>query len=47
MSIAMTVDLHFVRGFAFGKDIFYFSIAATAEVAAAVERAQFVPAMAI
>jgi hypothetical protein len=45
-TLNMTVDLHFVRAFAFGKDIFYFSIAATGEVAAAVERAQFVPAMA-
>jgi hypothetical protein len=45
-TLNMTVDLQFVRAFAFGKDIFYFSIAATGQVAAAVERAQFVPAMA-
>jgi hypothetical protein len=45
-TVAMTVDMQFVRAFAFGKDIFYFSIAATAEEAAVIERAQLVPAMA-
>src|SRR5204863_8289448 len=45
-TVNMTVDMQFVRAFAFGKDIFYFSIAATTEEAAVIERAQLVPAMA-
>jgi hypothetical protein len=45
-TVSMTVDLQVVRAFAFGKDIFYFSIAATAPVAAAIEKGIFVPAMA-
>lgn len=44
-TVNMTVDLQFVRAFAFGRDIFYFSIAATSMEAAAIERAIFVPAM--
>lgn len=41
----MTVDLQFIRAFAFGKDIFYFSFSATQDVSATIERGTFVPAM--
>jgi hypothetical protein len=42
----MTVDLQFIRAFAFGKDVFYFSFSATDPGSAVIERATFVPAMA-
>ncbi len=41
----MTVDLQFIRAFAFGKDIFYFSFSATQDVSATIESASYVPAM--
>ena len=44
---AMTVDLQFIRAFAFGKDIFYFSFGATQDVSATIERGTFVPGMAV
>lgn len=42
----MTVDLQFIRAFAFGKDIFYFSFSATDKISATIERGTYVPAMA-
>ncbi|MDQ6843143.1 MAG: hypothetical protein M3Z92_02150 [Bacteroidota bacterium] len=44
-TIHMTVDLQFIRAFAFGKDIFYFSFSATQDVSATIESATLVPAM--
>ncbi len=43
---SMTVDLQFIRAFAFDKDIFYFSFSATDDVSATIERGTYVPAMA-
>ncbi len=45
-TVNMTVDLQFIRAFAFGKDIFYFSFGATEDVSATIERGTYVPAMA-
>lgn len=44
-TIKMTVDLQFIRAFAFDKDIFYFSFGATDGVSATIERGTFVPGM--
>ena len=44
-TINMTVDLQFIRAFAFGKDVFYFSFSATQDVSATIERGTYVPAM--
>ncbi|WP_210521830.1 DUF7482 domain-containing protein [Hymenobacter terricola] len=43
---AMTVDLQFIRAFAFGKDVFYFSFGSTGALSATLERGTFVPAIA-
>jgi hypothetical protein len=42
----MTVDLQFIRAFAFGKEIFYFTFGSTGALSAVLERGTFVPAMA-
>lgn len=44
-TINMTVDMQFIRAFAFDKDIFYFSFGATDGVSATIERGTFVPGM--
>lgn len=44
-TVHMTVDMQFVRAFAFGKDVFYFSLGATDPLSATIERATYVPAM--
>lgn len=41
----MTVDLLFIRAFAHGKDIFYFTFGGSAGLTAVVERGSFVPAL--
>jgi len=45
-TVAGTVDLLFVRAFAGGKDIMYFTFGSSDETAATIERAAFVPVMA-
>ena len=42
----MTVDLQFIRAFAFGKDVFYFSFSATQDISATIERGTNTPGMA-
>jgi hypothetical protein len=43
---AMTVDLQFIRAFAHGKEIFYFTFGSSAAISAVLERGTFVPVMA-
>ena len=45
-TLAMTVDLQFVRAFAFGKDIFYFTFGVTGTGPATMERGTLLPAAA-
>ena len=45
-TVNMTVDMQFIRAFAFGKDIFYFSFSATQDISATIERGTYAPAMA-
>lgn len=44
-TVAMTVDLLFVRAFAGGRDIFYFTFSSSSALSATIERVAFVPAM--
>lgn len=46
-TVNMTVDLQFIRAFALGKDIFYFSFGATQNTSATIERGTYVPGMAV
>ena len=41
----MTVDLQFIRAFAFGKDIFYFTFGSSGALSAVLERGTFVPVL--
>ncbi len=44
-TIAMTVDLQFVRAFSHGKDIFYFTFGSSGALSATLERGTFVPVL--
>jgi len=45
-TVAMTVDLQFIRAFSHGKDIFYFTFGSSAAISATLERGTFVPVLA-
>jgi hypothetical protein len=45
-TMAMTVDLQFIRAFSHGTDIFYLTFGSTGALSAVLERGTFVPAMA-
>lgn len=44
-TVAMTVDLQFVRAFAHGKDIFYLTFGSSGALSATLERGTFVPVL--
>ncbi len=44
-TVAMTVDLQFIRAFAFGTDIFYFTFSSSGGLSSTLERATFVPVL--
>ncbi|MDQ3051641.1 MAG: hypothetical protein M3Q95_12200 [Bacteroidota bacterium] len=45
-TVAMTVDMQFIRAFSHGKDVFYFTFGSTGALSATLERGTFVPGMA-
>jgi len=45
-TVAMTVDLQFIRAFSHGKDIFYFTFGSSAAISATLERGTLVPVLA-
>ncbi len=44
-TVAMTVDLQFIRAFSHGKDIFYFTFSSSGALSSTLERATFVPVL--
>ncbi|MBA3559277.1 MAG: hypothetical protein H0W30_11825 [Gemmatimonadaceae bacterium] len=44
-TVAMTVDMQFVRAFSHGKDIFYFTFGSSGALSATLERGTFVPVL--
>lgn len=44
-TVAMTVDMQFIRAFAFGTDIFYFTFSSSGGLSSTLERATFLPVL--
>lgn len=44
-TVAMTVDMQFIRAFAFGTDIFYFTFSSSGGLSSTFERATFLPVL--